>query len=72
MFLGDCDWIIYRFILIGAANVNAYKTWQAAFQAFIEQYGHNYTSAYILATEFEEHVTRNRHGTYFLSIGDLK
>jgi hypothetical protein len=49
-----------------------YKTWQEAFIAFVAQYGHNYTSAYILATEFEEHVTRNRHGTYFLSIGDLK
>lgn len=48
--------------------MNAYKTWQDAFIAFVERYGHNYDNAYILATEFEEHVTRNRHGTYFLEI----
>ncbi len=43
-----------------------YKTWQDAFMAFIRQYGHNYHDSYNLAAEFEQHVTKNRLGVYFL------
>jgi hypothetical protein len=42
-----------------------YKTWQEAFISFTERYGHNFDDSYNLAAEFEEHLYKNKNGTYY-------
>jgi hypothetical protein len=52
--------------------MKAYTTWQEALVRFIELYGHNYKDSYNLTAEFEQHLTKNRLGVYFLRTGELK
>lgn len=49
-----------------------YKTWQEAFMDFIARYGHNYCDSYNLASEFEQQVSRNAKGIWYLYLGNSK
>ena len=46
-----------------------YSTWQEALTDFINLYGHNYDTPYILLMEFEEQLNQNKKGTYFIYHG---
>lgn len=47
-------------------KMKPFKTWQDALIEFINLYGHNYKDSYNLTAEFEQMLTQNRIGTYFL------
>lgn len=48
--------------------MKAYSEWQTALTDFILQYGHNYQDSYNLVSEFEQMLSQNRNGTYFLEV----